>query len=391
MQILGVSAILGIGRSIWGNESFNFIFLARIFQKITNMVRDNIHNNLVLFLHDTNNFIYIYDPAHPFDFIAVVDLDQEAVIAIEELPTHDDFDASNKNGNVVPKAEANYDYKLRGGNSFLRQDDKPIIVESPEGASYKMTGNQVEWQKWKLRLGFNGREGLIMYTCSYKDGSTVRPIFYRTSLTEMFIPYGDPRPPYHRKAVFDLGQYGIGFNAVEQRSGQDVIGANTIISAILNNSTGHPVFFKGVTSVREEDSGILWKHVDFRTGEGVVVRSHRLVVSFIATVGNYDYVFSWMFYQDGSIQFEVRLTGELSVNMMAKGSTPGGWGTEVASQIDGAYHQHFFAVRMDTEIDGNGNSVFMSDAVSVPYPTGSPGNKLLQIFQIGEVRVRIKQ
>lgn len=174
---------------------------------------------------------------------------------------------------------------------------------------------------------FNGREGLIIYWVSYNDNGNVVPLLYRTSLTEMYIPYGDPRPPYHRKAVFDLGEYGIGFNADRQRQGEDVIGAVRLFDGVLNNSTGDPIVMKSVVSVREEDAGILWKHVDFRTGEGVVVRSHRLVISFIATVGNYDYIFLWMFYQDGSIQLQIQMTGILSINLIAKGSTPAGYGT----------------------------------------------------------------
>ena len=53
--------------------------------------------------------------------------------------------------------------------------------------------------------------------------------------------------------------------------------------------------------MHEEDFGILWKHVDWRTGETEVRRSRRLVVSFISTVGNYEYGFFWYFYQDGTV------------------------------------------------------------------------------------------
>lgn len=48
---------------------------------------------------------------------------------------------------------------------------------------------------------FNGREGLVLYNINYNDNGKVRPIMYRAALSEMWIPYGDPRPPYHRKAV----------------------------------------------------------------------------------------------------------------------------------------------------------------------------------------------
>ena len=71
--------------------------------------------------------------------------------------------------------------------------------------------------------------------------------------------------------------------------------------------------------IHEEDYGILWKHQDMLAGRTEVRRSRRLVVSFIATVGNYEYGFYWYFYLDGTIQLEVKLTGILSTQAIAPG------------------------------------------------------------------------
>jgi len=149
---------------------------------------------------------------------------------------------------------------------------------------------------------------------------------------------------------------------------------------VLNNSTGDAVTFKNAICVREEDAGILWKHVNYRTADAVVVRSHRLVLSFIATVGNYEYIFLWQFYQDGSIQLQIQMTGILSINLLAVNATPAGYGNTEFPQNNAQYHQHFFAVRMDTEIDGNKNSVYTSEAVPVAGATGSATNPYGQGF-----------
>lgn len=75
------------------------------------------------------------------------------VVAIENLPTHAEYDSGeNQNGNVVPKTPSNYDSDFRPPN-FLRRDDKPIKVSSPKGPSYKVKGNLIEWQKFKIRIG----------------------------------------------------------------------------------------------------------------------------------------------------------------------------------------------------------------------------------------------
>ena len=49
-----------------------------------------------------------------------------------------------------------------------------------------------------------------------------------------------------------------------------------------------------------------------RTGHAASRRSRRLVVSFFATVANYDYGFYFYLYMDGHIESEVKLTGVLS-------------------------------------------------------------------------------
>jgi Cu2+-containing amine oxidase len=41
-------------------------------------------------------------------------------------------------------------------------------------------------------------------------------------------------------------------------------------------------------------------------------RSRRLVISCVITVGNYEYGLFWYFQQDGTIQFECKLTGSIT-------------------------------------------------------------------------------
>ena len=45
---------------------------------------------------------------------------------------------------------------------------------------------------------------------------------------------------------------------------------------------------KKAVCMHEEDAGILWKHMEYRDGTAEVRRSRRLVISFIATVVNYE-------------------------------------------------------------------------------------------------------
>ena len=124
--------------------------------------------------------------------------------------------------------------------------------------------------------------------------------------------------------------------------------------------------------MHEEDYGILWKHTDRRLPDAPEVRrSRRLVVSSVSTVENYEYGFFWYLYQDGTIQFEVKLTGILSLGAARPGETPA-HGNLVAPQLYAPNHQHFFNMRLDFDLDGVDNTVHRVDVVADPVDDANP-------------------
>jgi primary-amine oxidase len=290
------------------------------------------------------------------NLIALVDLDDMTVLRVDDY------------GVVpLPPEDANYSPEVAG----TRTDLKPIEIRQPDGPSFELDGHEVRWQKWRMRLGFTPREGLVLHTVGYRDGDRERAILYRASVVDMVVPYGDPRPTYFHRNAFDVGEYGIGYLANSLENGCDCLGEIRYLDAVVNDSRGNPVTLANAVCLHEEDYGILWKHFDWRTGYTEVRRSRRLVVSFIATVGNYEYGFYWYFYQDGTIQLEVKLTGIMSNGAVAPGEKPR-WGELVAPQVYGPIHQHFFNVRLDMMVDGLGNSVYEVNTVADPPGPDNP-------------------
>ena len=112
----------------------------------------------------------------------------------------------------------------------------------------------------------------------------------------------------------------MGMCANSLELGCDCLGLIRYFDAHLCDSRGEPLTIKNAICMHEEDFGILWKHTDRRLPDSPEVRrSRRLVVSSISTVENYEYGFFWYLYQDGNIQFEVKLTGILSLGRAAAG------------------------------------------------------------------------
>ena len=289
--------------------------------------------------------------------IPVVDLNTMEVIRVEDY-------------GVVPLPPQSGNYAKEFIEEF-RTDLKPLDITQPEGTSFEIQGHFVRWQKWQFRIGFTPREGLVLYTIGYEDGGQVRPIIYRASLSDMVVPYGDPRPQHYRKNAFDVGEYGVGTLANSLKLGCDCLGEIRYFDAFMTNSRGDVSTIENAVCMHEEDFGILWKHVDWRTEQAEVRRSHRLVVSFIATVGNYEYGFFWYFYQDGTIQYEIKLTGIINTASAMPGEDPK-YGTLVAPQLNAPIHQHFFNVRLDMCIDGENNSVYEVNTEAEPLGETNP-------------------
>jgi primary-amine oxidase len=271
----------------------------------------------------------------------------------------------------LPPTAGNYSERFmfdpdnRPAFSAFRDDLKPIEITQPEGPSFTVDGWNVTWQKWSLRVGFNPREGLVLHQLTYADRGVERPVLYRAALSEMVVPYGDATPTHWNKNVFDMGEVGMGLMANPLTLGCDCLGEIFYFDGVVNDSMGNAVTIPNAVCMHEEDYGIAWKHTDFRTGEVEVRRSRRLVLSFIATVGNYEYGFFWYLYTDGNIEHEIKLTGVLTTGAIAVGQKPR-WGNLVAPGIYGPHHQHFFNVRMDMAVDGPLNSVYEVDSIPEP-------------------------
>ena len=303
--------------------------------------------------------------ARPIEnLIAVVDLSRNEVIRVED------------DGVVpLPPQSANYSPQAAGERTDLR----PLEIRQPDGPSFAINGHAVHWQKWRFRIGFTPREGLVLHTVSYEDQGRERPILYRASMCDMVVPYGDPRQHYNRRCAFDIGEYGVGQLANSLELGCDCLGDIRYCDGVMTDSRGNVTTLANVVCLHEEDYGILWKHFDWRTNYTEVRRSRRLVVSFIATVGNYEYGFFWYFYQDGTIQLEVKLTGIISNGATMPGEPAARWGELVAPQVYGPIHQHFFNVRLDMMVDGPHNSVYETETVTDPR---GPENPLGNAFHL---------
>ncbi|CAN9449504.1 unnamed protein product [Alternaria alternata] len=277
-------------------------------------------------------FLYLRDPmnsseadsnhyAMPLPISPVVSTESMRVIRVDLLPTGAD--------NTIKPVEK---YKIQPPNEYipeaqtLRTDLKPLNVVQPEGASFQVeqqgTSSVISWQKWNFRVGFNQREGMVLYDVRYDN----RSLFYRLSLSDMNIPA---------------------------------------------DNKGDVVEMPNVVCVHEQDAGIGFKHTNYRTGRAVVARNRELVLQSIITVSNYEYILAFIFNQAGEIDYEIRATGILSTQPIDEGvEVP--FGTVVHPGVLAVHHQHIFSLRVDPMLDGYDNRLVYDEAFAMPRSDFNP-------------------
>ena len=297
--------------------------------------------------------------AHPIEgVVALVDLIEDKVVQLVDEPDII----------PIPKRSRNYD---RASIPQTRDDVKPLDIVQKDGPASPSRAGRCAGRTGRSASAGRRAKASCCTRSRFRDGGRERPIIYRASVTDMIVPYADPTANHFWKSAFDAGEYGLGKLANALELGCDCLGHIHYFDVPVADDYGKPSVMKNAICLHEEDYGILWKHYEFRNETFEVRRSRRLVISFFTTVGNYDYGFFWYFYQDGTIQLEVKLTGIIQTAAVAPGkSYP--WGGMVAEGLGGPTHQHFFNARLHMMVDGERNSVTEHEFKPRPFGTDNP-------------------
>ncbi len=275
--------------------------------------------------------------AHPISGLhAIVDIDSGEVLAVE-----------NDQQIAIPKTPGPYRQSQTGADVSL----KSLVIQQPDGVSFSLQGHKVDWERWSFRIGFCQREGLVIHDVWFSDDGQPRKIAHRMSIAELVIPYGDPSQGAYRKNAFDTGEFGLGNFTNSLTLGCDCLGEIVYLDVAVANPDGTVREIKNAICLHEEDFGILWKHVD-TDGNVEVRRGRRFVASSIVTINNYEYGYFWYFYQDGSIEFEAKLTG-IVLTLADTPGNPHPSATELEPGLWAPYHQHILCARLDLDIDGD--------------------------------------
>ncbi len=280
----------------------------------------------------------------------------------------------------LPKAHGRYD---ADSQSELRDEPKKIDITQPEGPGYIIEGNLISWEGWELRASVNPDEGPVLHQVSLNG----RSILHRAALSDMVVPYGTADPMHSWKAVHDGTEYGFGSLVNSLTLGCDCLGEIHYLDANMLMFDGSVNTIENAICIHEEDYGIQWKHTDTnKMGANEVRRSRRLVISSIATIGNYDYGLFWYLYLDGTVQCEVKLTGIVGISSYDESIHRDDQDFRISDELVSPIHQHLFCIRLDWDLENGDNQLFETNIETLPVSKENPNG-----MQLSAVSTHLKK
>ena len=264
---------------------------------------------------------------------------------------------------VVPIAAGDMNY-TEAAIGLLRDPRKPTTLSQPLGPNFQIAGHEVAWGNWRFHVRVDPRVGTAISQARWRDRQTWRSVLYQGYLSEMFVPYMDADYGWQSRTYFDTGEYGAGVLASPLKPGIDCPETASFMPADFADDKGRPFTTPNALCVFERSGGDpIWRHYEFinQTHEGRA--NVELVVRMATAIGNYDYLFDWIFNDAAEIEVRVGSTGIDALKGVATRKMSDAtaaedtrYGALVAPNLVAVNHDHYFNFRLDLDIDGTGNS-----------------------------------
>ncbi|KAK1877038.1 Membrane primary amine oxidase [Dissostichus eleginoides] len=261
-------------------------------------------------------------------------------------------------------------YKAVPNYASLKPRNKPTGVGPQQfyaqGERFSIKNNHIVYLDWSFAFGLSPLRGMRVFDVRFRG----ERIIYELSVQEAMSVYGSVTPNLMLTKYLD-GSLGIGRCAYELVRGVDCPYSATFIDTFHLLDTGVPRRLRNSICVFEHDMGRpLRRHfseIVFNSYGGMA--NSALVFRTITAIGNYDYMWDFIFYQSGSVEAKVHATGYIASSFALKENFP--FGHQVAENVTGNIHTHFINFKVDVDVLGVENVFQTKDMefvnVSMPW------------------------
>ena len=213
-----------------------------------------------------------------------------------------------------------------GIHFFLPTEE--ALAAPPCSAPYAIDVTLTNGGRWEMCWETRSKEGVVLRQVYFTPpGGTRWKILWQASLASAFVPYDDGSPRF-----YDLTFYGLGGSRL-----------NNLTAAECPNGTRIYDGSKYILCQQTLARGFASKNYSYqRQGEMLNLYS-------VSNVGNYHYIVSWAFYDDGVIVPTVQATGTLYGDV---GGATYGWPIGVGNSDYRTNHVHNHYWRLDFDLNG---------------------------------------
>ncbi|KAF5895105.1 primary amine oxidase, liver isozyme-like, partial [Clarias magur] len=225
-----------------------------------------------------------------------------------------------------------------------------------QGKRFSVKNNQVIYQDWRFAFGLSSLTGMRVFDVRFRG----ERIIYELSVQEAMSVYGSITPGMMLTKFLD-SSIGVGRFAHELVRGVDCPYSATYVDVYRYIDVSDTQLFRNAICVFEHDVGRpLRRHFSdfFQNSYGGLTNS-ALYIRTITAIGNYDYIWDFIFYQSGTVEARVHATGYISSSYKVPGSLK--YGHQVAENVLGNIHTHFVNFKVDLDILGVRNSFQTKD------------------------------
>ncbi|XP_040473653.1 membrane primary amine oxidase-like isoform X1 [Falco naumanni] len=228
----------------------------------------------------------------------------------------------------------------------------PLQYE-PQGPRYSVRDNRVLFQAWSFAFGMSVHRGLRLFDIRHKG----ERVAYEISVQEALSVYGSNCPGGMSTRYMD-GSFGIGHYTSPLVRGVDCPYLATYRDVHYLAHSQVSRVSKSALCIFEQNLGSpLRRHYSNLQSlfYGGLVNS-VLVIRSITTIGNYDYVWDFIFYQNGAIEGKVQATGYASSSFLHGDGLR--YGNRVWEHTLGTVHTHSINYKVDLDVGGRSGSSF---------------------------------
>ncbi|XP_074835333.1 amine oxidase [copper-containing] 3-like [Carettochelys insculpta] len=247
-----------------------------------------------------------------------------------------------------------------GGFSSLHPQAAPTapspLQYEPRGPRYSVRNNHVVSRAWSFAFGVSVNSGMRLFDIRFRG----ERIVYEISIQDAISVYGSNCPGGMVTRYMD-GSFGIGRFMYPLVRGVDCPYSATYVDTHYLMETQVPEKHKNSICIFEQNLGsplrrhfsnLYSLHYGGLTNTALVIRS-------AATLGNYDYIWDFIFYQNGAIEAKVQATGYMTSSFLYGDGLD--YGNRVGAHTLGTLHTHSINYKVDLDVGGTANTLMAHD------------------------------